>query len=83
MQIRIEFLIQWIDRFEAISLEHLSKGALSHDQTVIQIFQMLILIVELIFWDSIGGMAQDISHFQQIFTKRLDTKLLSIGDLLR
>lgn len=81
MQVWIELLIEWINRFKSMSLEDRLQLTLGHDQALIQAFKVRVIVGYLFFRHALGGLAENVGHVQQVFAELLYAKDLSIVDL--
>lgn len=81
VEIRIELFVKRIDLFETVSLEDLIQLIFGHCESFEKAFQMRILVVELFFWHSFGGVHESVANFQQVLTEWWNAEDLCVVDL--
>lgn len=80
VKVWIELLIQRIDLHQSIALEHLIELCFRHSETLIESFQMCILI-DFLFRNSFGRWRENIGHIEQVLAEWLNAENLCVFDL--
>lgn len=82
MEVGIELLVDRIDRFEAVPLEHLLHRVARHRQSLVQVLQVHIVVGHLGFGHRLRGVPKNVGHLEQVLAEALNAVPLGILDLL-